>query len=490
MQADGERGRSGKSASSSSKAGKRNLSTAQDPSKKEGNKKRQRNLSRNIKFKKHEESDDDMDDDDVESEAEEEIIDNNDDEMMDVEDGKKAVYRPGVDELGEDEELDYDPSTYDLYAKLALDWPCLTLDVLNDGKGFGRTQYPMECTVIAGTQAEKPEDNRIYIMKWTKLHETKEDDSDEDSDEEEEDEDPEMDHHVICHPHTVNRIRAMPQGNLCATWSECGNVFMWSLKEEVAELEKGNSCSSNYNKKKPLFAYNQHEVEGFALAWNPHVIGRFLSGDNNGVIKQWAPREGGWQVDENAFTGSRSSVEDLMWKKKGAGCEDVFASASVDGCVRIYDVREKTRSEQLKIKAHERDVNVLAWNPLVGELIATGSDDGSFKVYDIRHGNEHMAHFEYHNAPITSVSWHPTEETALCVSSADNTVTLWDMAVEEDEDDEGQEQLEGVEEFPPQLLFLHQGQKSIMETMWHPQLPGVVISTALDGFNIFKPNNF
>ena len=70
----------------------------------------------------------------------------------------------------------------------------------------------------------------------------------------------------------------------------------------------------------------------------------------------------------------------------------------------------------------------------------------------------------------------------LAVSGADNQVTLWDLSLEREVDTS----MEDVPEVPAQLLFVHQGQKDIKELHWHAQLPGVVLTTAATGMNVFK----
>ena len=110
-----------------------------------------------------------------------------------------------------------------------------------------------------------------------------------------------------------------------------------------------------------------------------------------------------------------------------------------------------------------------------------------------------MATFKHHSSAITSVEWHPTDSSVFASSGADDQIVQWDLAVEKDDlaaatdadaDDAStsaeMEAEDSLEKVPPQLLFIHMGQKEIKEIHWHPQLPGVMISTALDGINVFK----
>lgn len=121
----------------------------------------------------------------------------------------------------------------------------------------------------------------------------------------------------------------------------------------------------------------------------------------------------------------------------------------------------------------------------VDYLLASGSDSGQFSVWDLRNISTSIpaASFTWHKAPITSISWHPTESSMLAVAGADDQLTIWDLALENDS--EVKEQID----VPPQLLFIHQGQQHLKEIKHHPQIPGAIISTAYDGFNIFKTIN-
>ena len=131
---------------------------------------------------------------------------------------------------------------------------------------------------------------------------------------------------------------------------------------------------------------------------------------------------------------------------------------SSDGTVQIVDTRVGTYNQsQLLIKAHETDVNVCDWNKIATHLIATGSDDGTVKIWDLRRQkqgkrNEELLAFNWHSEPITSIRFQPNEESVIAVACEDNSVSIWDMAMENEQEDP---------EFPNELMFIHQGQEEI-----------------------------
>lgn len=71
--------------------------------------------------------------------------------------------------MGEDEELDYDPTAYDCLHRFNLEWPCLSFDLVRDSLGAPRAAFPHTVFMVAGTQAAQARQNHIAVLKLASL---------------------------------------------------------------------------------------------------------------------------------------------------------------------------------------------------------------------------------------------------------------------------------------------------------------------------------
>ncbi|CAK6966125.1 glutamate-rich WD repeat-containing protein 1 [Scomber scombrus] len=410
-------------------------------------------------------------------------------------DGEKKVYVPGMEPLQPGEELEMDRSAYRMYHECQTGAPCLSFDILRDTEGENREQFPLSMLLCAGTQADTALKNRLLVMRMHNLHGTEKDkegeeSSDEDSDDDDEDEDkkPQMELAMMPHYGGINRVRVTRRGeqSLAAVWSDKGQVEIFDLRSQLEAVHSSVAMAAFVKQEKEataLFSFSGHMTEGFAIDWSPTVPGRLVSGDCNKNIHVWEPQEGGtsWQIDQRPFSSHSKSVEDLQWSPTEA---TVFASCSVDQSIRVWDIRAPPKSMLSANEAHSSDINVISWNRSEPFLLS-GGDDGLLKVWDLRQfkTGRPVANFKQHSAPITSVEWNPTDSSVFAASGADDVVSQWDLSVESC--DVGS-RVEGMKDLPPQLLFLHQGQSEIKEIHWHQQITGVMVSTALSGFNVFR----
>jgi len=417
----------------------------------------------------------------------------------DEDEAEMAVWRRGIDPLEAGEQLTFDNEAYDMFHRMDVEWPFLTFSFIRDRLGEDRETYPHTFYAAAGTQAESEKDNYINIMKISQLQKTKHDedsdsdDDDSDSDEDEgkaksktqkkkknggaKDDDPILEEKRIPANAPINKIKVHGDSRFLAASLADGTVRIWDIMNILSNLNGPSGAVSNLS---PIYTCKSHKNEGYALDWSES--GRLLSGDCNGLIYETMANEAGvFSTLANPYKGHKASVEDVQWSYTD---QNVFGSCSVDKTVILWDTRAGQQKIATTVQVHSSDVNTMAWNRKVGYLLATGSDDHSFKIWDMRSfkADTPVAQYDYHTDAISCVEWNPHEETQLVVSSYDNRVTIWDFSLEADEEDTTTEQ-------PPQLFFEHQGLTDVKEVHWHPQIPHAVVCIGLEGMHIFRTSN-
>ena len=273
---------------------------------------------------------------------------------------------------------------------------------------------------IPGSGREKTEkelDDEMLGDAW-KHEDDDSDSSSSDEEDEEEELDPVLENYSFSHSGGgINRIRVCPHNSsVVGVWGENGEVSLYDIGGAIDLLDR-SSLSSNARKndgslaikkevrkmrKDPFFVYSGHSTEGYAIDWSRVTPGRLATADCDGNIHIWNATHPVTPNDIVAKYGNKSqsspwsnssfqvepmyaahgdnldhpSVEDLQWSPTEA---TVLASAECGGYVRIYDIRCPGKAMiSNKIHSGGADVNVISWNKLVGNLLATGGDDGKY----------------------------------------------------------------------------------------------------------------
>ena len=424
--------------------------------------------------------------------------------------------------LKEGETLDYDNDAYEMLHRSKVEWPCLSVDFLlkenssisslkdfylpNDKRKMTEDKYPYNTYIIAGSQTNE-KNGFFYFMKWYNMRKTKYDDDPDkgEDDDEEEDEDkinPFMKYEKIKVNGNINRVKSMKNSSICALWNDspsvdiidCEELFNnIEYKEEIRVEESNNNKNKNKKIKKDI-KYKKifkkslpQKNEGFAIDWNNITPFVLASGGYDKKVSIFKPK------DENVsdiilfgdyLTGHSDSVEDIQWSPNQ---ENVLASCGIDKSIRFWDIRENSKNPPKIIKnAHNSDVNVISWNTVRNHLFASGGDDNTFKVWDLRYFDEPpITEIKWHTGPINSIMWDPFDESQLAVCSEDNRLSVWDFSVEPDE----KKLFDNFNhEIPQQLVFLHQGQINLKDVKFHPLFKNMLISSAENGLNLFRPN--
>ena len=282
--------------------------------------------------------------------------------------------------------------------------------------------------------------------------------------------------------------------------------------------------------------YQGHGDSVEDIAWSPTEETVFATCGVDKTVRIWDTRERGRSMLH--VSAHDCDVNVIGWNGL---VTYMLASGGDDGSLRIWDLRAFKDGGFVSHFAFHK----------CGGAGRPGTPQGALSVccYACRTRRSTAAHSGplaptppslLGRSAITSVEWSPDEGSMLATTGADNAVAVWDLALERDPEEEqalapegnamlqvgsrggaglqqhaqgaragdmqlslgrplasgGAEPVASVpasphlqEELPAQLLFVHAGQTDVKELHWHHQIPGMIGTTASDGFNLFRPSN-
>ncbi|MEO3749631.1 hypothetical protein [Streptomyces sp. B6B3] len=126
---------------------------------------------------------------------------------------------------------------------------------------------------------------------------------------------------------------------------------------------------------------------------------------------------------EHLLTGHQAPVDALVFDPEGG----TLATGSADGSVRLWDVT--TGEERRTLPGNDDWVSAVGFSP-DGRILAMGGDDGTVRVWDLATGEERRT-LPGHGGWVSAVAFSADGRT-LAAGSDDGTVRVWDLATGEE----------------------------------------------------------
>ncbi|KAI7741320.1 hypothetical protein M8C21_024842, partial [Ambrosia artemisiifolia] len=284
-------------------------------------------------------------------------------------------------------------------------------------------------------------------------------------------EDPDGDPNMYVHHQIL--IPAFP---LCTAWLDCpikggekGNfiavgsmepaIEIWDLDtmDEVqpslalggiAEIEKEKKKKGKKVKKSIKYKEDSHTGPVLALAWNKGFRNILASGSADKTVQAvaWNPYEhevllsgsfdhtvvmrDGRVPSHSGFKWSvAADVESLAWNPHD---QHLFVASLENGTVVGFDIRTATSNSSsdtkaFTIHAHDKAVCAISYNPLVPNLLATGSDDKMVKLWDLSNNQPSCVASQNRKAgSVFSVSFSEDSPFLLALAGSKGKLELWD----------------------------------------------------------------
>lgn len=351
---------------------------------------------------------------------------------------------------------------YEFVSETALTWPSITFQWLPDHQLVEKDGL-INSRILLGTHTSGEDTNYLKVSSTQLPLSSKDLSSSENS--------PKVSTKIkitekLRNNFEINRARYLPQSpNIVASINGEGEIDLYHLSE---------------GKKEATAHWKSHEANGYGLAWNNYKKGYLLTGsDDRSVIVTDVERANDGSGIVMHYKDHGDIVNDAKWHHFD---ENLFASASDDEYLRIFDLRTQSAVSSYKNSGTE-GINCVSFSPFSSNLVATGNTNSNICLFDLRkmssnpeQSNGLLHTMMGHSDSITSLEFSPHKDGIIASGSQDRRVIIWDLHKI------GEEQVqEDAEDGCPELFMMHAGHTGAVNDLgWCPYKEWVLGSVADD----------
>nr|XP_043619019.1 protein SPA1-RELATED 4-like isoform X1 [Erigeron canadensis] len=154
-----------------------------------------------------------------------------------------------------------------------------------------------------------------------------------------------------------------------------------------------------------------------SISWNNYIKGQIASSNFEGVVQIW-------DVTRNQVHLEFKEHERRVWSVDFSSANPtLLASGSDDGSVKLWNINQGNSVGTIKTKAN---VCCVQFPSTSGNTLAFGSADHRIYYYDLRNPSVPLFTLVGHNKTVSDVKF--VDSSTLVSSSTDNTLKLWDLS--------------------------------------------------------------
>nr|GEV54988.1 protein SPA1-related 4-like isoform X1 [Tanacetum cinerariifolium] len=206
----------------------------------------------------------------------------------------------------------------------------------------------------------------------------------------------------------LNQVDLLSSSNLVCSLSfdRDGEFFATAgVNKKIKVFEYDSILNGNHDIQYPVVEMGSGSKLS-SICWNRYVKGQIASSNFDGVVQVW-------DVTRSQVFMEMREHERRAWSVDFSSADPkLLASGSDDGSVKLWNINQAN--------------SILALGGYSGNSLTFGSADHRIYYYDLRNPSRPLCTFVGHDKTVSYVKF--IDATTLVSSSTDNTLKLWDLS--------------------------------------------------------------